>query len=379
MVLFKESRFGGAKRLYYFAKELETIASVYAICLDVCGEATPAASSNNKPQNSFFLSMAPRNNLWNKLFQTPVDLSRQIGVMAPEIRKFLPEVTFDVVLCAYPLTLGFIGKNALFTAKKVIYLEDDLLLEVYRRDVYKYGKNLPNPLKYFRYYQLLSYYQSKLPYIHSVINISPQERDVTKGYFPGVCTNVVKYGVPMEEYSFLLPPKDRTVLGFIGNFHHEPNLKALFWLVNALFPAITEAIEGVRLVIAGKGIPEEAINGQSGMPQVSFIENIERLNDFYSSIGIFINPVISGRGLRTKVVEAAAFGRPIISTKLGCEGLEELMVQIAETEEGFIEGIRHLRCPENYNQARNHNREVIETCYSTTAIGKQLFDIIVSN
>jgi len=67
---------------------------------------------------------------------------------------------------------------------------------------------------------------------------------------------------------------------------------------------------------------------QPGHPRVG---DVEDLTQFYGSIGIFINPLRQGRGLRTKVVEAAAFGRRFLSTAFGAEGLEELQLRLCET------------------------------------------------
>ena len=105
---------------------------------------------------------------------------------------------------------------------------------------------------------------------------------------------------------------------------------------------------------------------------------MEDLTQFYRSIGIFINPVRQGRGLRTKVVEAAAFGRPILSTALGAEGLEELQLRLCETKEQFLEALRTLVGNEEYHRVAEHNREAVVRSFSSAKLGETLMDILAA-
>jgi glycosyltransferase involved in cell wall biosynthesis len=103
---------------------------------------------------------------------------------------------------------------------------------------------------------------------------------------------------------------------------------------------------------------------------------VDDLATFYAGIHVFANPVREGRGMRTKVLEAAAYGRPVVSTDLGAEGLEDLdLPRFGSAEEfvgvclGLAEGLRRA-------DVAARNRAVVEQRYSTAAIGRVLLDAL---
>lgn len=134
-------------------------------------------------------------------------------------------------------------------------------------------------------------------------------------------THVFQYRIPMEDFPARSLPLSGKVIGFIGNYAHAPNLDALSWLTGTLIPAIRAKCHDARFILAGKGIPPSIREKHGAVSSVEFREDVADLSDFYSDKGIFINPIISGRGMRTKLNEAAAFGRPTVPTSLGAECL----------------------------------------------------------
>jgi glycosyltransferase involved in cell wall biosynthesis len=72
--------------------------------------------------------------------------------------------------------------------------------------------------------------------------------------------------------------------------------------------------------------------------------------------------------LRTKLIEAAAFGRPIVSTALGAEGLADLEMGIAEEADAFAaEAVRRAAGPSE-REAAGRNRRVVERAYGLDAV-----------
>ncbi|HEX2613573.1 MAG TPA: glycosyltransferase family 4 protein, partial [Fibrobacteria bacterium] len=113
-----------------------------------------------------------------------------------------------------------------------------------------------------------------------------------------------------------------------------------------------------------------------GNPAIRLLENIPDVSRFYADITVFVNAVREGRGLRTKVVEAAAFGRPIVSTPLGAEGLESFRMPIFNDVESLAQGLRTLEDVGEWRKAAHHNRSIVEAGFSVRSIGTSLMDLL---
>ncbi|HVT16739.1 MAG TPA: glycosyltransferase family 4 protein [Thermoanaerobaculia bacterium] len=126
-----------------------------------------------------------------------------------------------------------------------------------------------------------------------------------------VCTEA--FTPPAEE------PREPAVL-FVGNFAHRPNLHGLAWFVDRVWPAIAGAVPDARLDVVGpglEGLPPRRLE----RPRVRLHGHVEDLPARYRAATVFVNPILSGGGMRGKVLEAFASGRPVVSTPLGMEGI----------------------------------------------------------
>jgi hypothetical protein len=114
---------------------------------------------------------------------------------------------------------------------------------------------------------------------------------------------------------------DEPVLMFLGGYGYLPNAIAAEYLVLRIWPLIRREYPKSRLVIAG-GSPERiACYGQpqTGVEYSGFVEDLDAL---YRRARVVCCPIRTGGGTRIKVIEAAAYGKPIVSTHVGAEGLE---------------------------------------------------------
>lgn len=130
---------------------------------------------------------------------------------------------------------------------------------------------------------------------------------------------VVPNAVPVRPRVEALPP-EKTVM-FIGVHDYPPNADAVERLVKRVWPAIRQRVPDARLLIAGRGGEHLPIFQQSA-PGVEFLGFVPDLDALYARSRVVCCPLSVGAGTRTKLVEAAAYGKPMVSTRLGAEGLE---------------------------------------------------------
>ncbi len=372
MFLFRESRFGGAKRLYYLAKELEKRAELHVLCLDVCHESEAAACFGPEFANlySIPLDFNEKNGFFS--LSLPINLSPKLDKVKATWFPYV-DTSFDAVVLAYPAALSFLEKGLVKLPANRLYIEDDLPLETYRKD-FASGNPLPKRIyKYLRYLQLYAYYRKRLREVRTFVAISREEEQIVKKDFPGIKTIVMKYGLPKSEIPERMKNAKRARLGFIGNFQHPPNLDAMLWLLESLFPYLHRNHPNLSLIIAGRYIPEHLIQHHAVRDGVEFMESPESLNIFYDNIGIFINPIRTGRGMRTKVVEAAAYGKPIVSTVLGAEGMEDLRIRKVDNEVGILAEVEKLQDPNEWENDSDFNYHRIREFYTQEAMADSLW------
>jgi len=108
---------------------------------------------------------------------------------------------------------------------------------------------------------------------------------------------------------------------FIGSYTYAPNIEAAELLLNNIFPIVRELMPTAHLLIAGNQVERLPSFGRefSGVEFVGFVQNVSEL---YRRVSVVCCPIQWGGGTRIKIIEAAAHGKPVVSTTLGAEGLE---------------------------------------------------------
>lgn len=125
--------------------------------------------------------------------------------------------------------------------------------------------------------------------------------------------------VPMPGETDQTSP-EQSVL-FLGGYHYPPNSEAADRLITRIWPIIRGRVPAARLIIAGN-FPEK-IASFAGRPEgVEFTGLVDDLNALYRRSRLICCPLMNGGGTRLKLIEAAAFAKPMVSTTVGAEGLD---------------------------------------------------------
>ncbi|MEW6250726.1 MAG: glycosyltransferase family 4 protein [Planctomycetota bacterium] len=139
------------------------------------------------------------------------------------------------------------------------------------------------------------------------------------------------------------PPR----LLYLGNFSggvESPNGDGLVWMLEAIWPRVQAVVPDAELVVAG-AIDDELRRRCAARPGVRAAGFVDDLAAAFADAALSIAPLRFGTGTRIKILESLAHGCPVVSTPLGCEGLElahgyELLV--AGTPQSFTEACSGL-------------------------------------
>jgi glycosyltransferase involved in cell wall biosynthesis len=128
---------------------------------------------------------------------------------------------------------------------------------------------------------------------------------------------VIPNSVPIPETR---PLQKEPVLLFIGTYAYKPNALAAEELVTQIWPIVRAAHPTATLVIAGE-LPERIRTFKEQHEGVKYAGFVPDLDALYESVRVVCCPMRTGGGTRIKIIEAAAHGKPVVSTRIGAEGL----------------------------------------------------------
>lgn len=154
-------------------------------------------------------------------------------------------------------------------------------------------------------------------------------------------------------------------IGFGGNFGHPPNVDALRWLIREIAPAVAAQCPGVEFRIVGKGVPGDLL--ENAHPSVRFDGFVKDYGQFVRSCSAMVAPLRFGGGVKIKVLESLAYGRPVIATPIGAEGIplgeSEGLICARSAEEIVRRIVQHSAKPESGIEAARRGAQLVAEVY----------------
>jgi len=165
-----------------------------------------------------------------------------------------------------------------------------------------------------------------------------------------------------------------TVL-FVGNYQHRPNLHALLWFAQEVWPKVATSHPDAVFEVVGPSL-EEGPRRQLQAAGIRVLGRVEDLVVRYQSAWVFVNPILSGGGMRGKVLEAFACGLPVVSTRMGMEGIAaESEVQFLEAEVSHSFALQIGRYLQDSEMRAAHGtaaRRLVESTYDARGVFARL-------
>lgn len=140
------------------------------------------------------------------------------------------------------------------------------------------------------------------------------------------------------------PPARAPMLLFVGIFSYDPNSAAAEYFIDTIWPRIRAQVPDACVIFAGAH-PEHVSHYREPPPGVAFPGFVRDLSDLYADARVVVCPIRTGGGTRVKIIEAAAYARPVVSTTLGAEGLgfeNGAEILLRDDDKGFAEACIEL-------------------------------------
>lgn len=290
------------------------------------------------------------------------------------IKDILLQRKFDLV---HIDVLDIANMVALFSSLPVVLNEQNIEALILKQR-YQRIKNLKQKMViYFEWRKLKRFEDRILPKFNHIITVSELDRNYVKKIHPHLPVSVVPNGV---DPNFFTQKESSSILGdnnivFTGLMDWPPNIDAVLYFCQEIFPLIKEKNRNIKFFIVGQRPTKEvlALKTDRSIEVTGYVEDVR---PYVTSSQVFVVPLRIGGGTRLKILEAMAMGVPVVSTPTGCEGLNvahQKNILIADKPKDFAQAvIRVMDDKELCNKITTNSRLLVEQEYDWREISKKL-------
>lgn len=222
--------------------------------------------------------------------------------------------------------------------------------------------------------KLRSFEQKHLRLPDFIVPISKPDQQVFKSWGIEVKSISIPVGIEWSKYNLMKFHSEQPLqIGFIGALDWLPNVEGLEWFLKNVWKPFNLA-KYAQLNIAGRNMPEKIRN--KNIPSTTFFGDVPNAIDFMRNNDVLIVPLLSGSGMRVKILEGMALGKVIITSSLGAEGIpitDGQNIIIADTPNLYAQNI--IKMSTNFTEASRIGlaaKYLIQSKFSNHKLGEQL-------
>jgi glycosyltransferase involved in cell wall biosynthesis len=204
-----------------------------------------------------------------------------------------------------------------------------------------------NPLKkwYVGYLakKLKKYEIQMLNSYDGIAAITKVDADYLKGLGCRIPIAVIPFGIDISDYNVKPLSEGKISLFHLGSMDWFPNQEGIKWFVDNCWGKISSDFPEIKLYLGGRNMPEWLLDSKE--KNIVTLSCVEDAHAFISSHTIMIVPLLSGSGVRIKIIEGMALGKAIISTTIGAEGINcenGKNIMLADTPDDFYKVVKML-------------------------------------
>lgn len=287
----------------------------------------------------------------------------------PEMQQALADLAagtpFDIVH-ADQLNMG---QYALpFTSSRKVLDLHNALWMLYKR----MAETTPatNPMKYIlmRDWALLRRYEGELcRQFDAVTAVTEEDRQLLIQAGAQEDITVIPIAIDTDEQAQIVRKPTSPHIVHIGTMYWPPNINGINWFLESIYPQIKQQVPDVRCTLIGARPPESIIQRSYVDRTLTVTGYVENPLPFLEDASMMVIPLQAGGGMRVKILNALAQGIPMVSTSIGCEGIQvthEQDILIADEADDFASACVRLLTDYDLNaQLTAAGRRVAEQCY----------------
>ncbi len=205
-----------------------------------------------------------------------------------------------------------------------------------------------------------------LTHYPNLTTLTPRLTQCVQKLAPGSRVTTVPLGLDASLYHFDAEPSgDGATLGLIGSFEWEPTHSAAVRLLERLWPEIKRRVPAAKLSIVGRNA-RASLSDYLNVPDVTVLENVPDITPHFKALDVLLYAPGEGSGVKVKILEAFAFGVPVVTNRHGIEGLpveDRVHAAVAESDLDLISRASELLLDgDRRKRQRIAARTLLEEC-----------------
>ena len=153
-----------------------------------------------------------------------------------------------------------------------------------------------------------------------------------------------------------------------------PNDEGIKWFLKEVWPLLHKKLPDLKVYLAGREMPDWLKNLK--LENIVVVGEVPDAHEFIAEKSISIAPLLSGSGIRVKIIESMAMGKSVVSTSIGAEGINYTdgeNILIADSPEDFCNAIINLYSnPDEAKKIGNNARKLVNQEHSSKKIIEHL-------
>ncbi len=223
----------------------------------------------------------------------------------------------------------------------------------------------------------LSAYESRVcATVNEIVAVSDVDAGIIGHLAPDTPVTVVPNGVDTEFFSPGVWPAVPSSMVYVGGLSWFPNLDAIDFFTREILPHLVKSVGDAQLTVVGQVPSQRTLDPWRGQDRVRFTGLVDDIRPIVGGASVYVVPLRIGGGTRLKILDAMAMGKAVVTTSVGCEGLEvqngrDLL--IADGVEDFSAAVLQvLRDPQLAARLGAAGRACVERRYQWSAIAERM-------
>lgn len=293
------------------------------------------------------------------------------------LENILRENEFDVIQFEGLFVVPYLDVVKNNSQAKLIYRAHNIVFDVWERLANSEKFTPRRKYLHFLARRLKAYETEQINRFHQIFAISEPDRQSLVRYGCETCMDVFPVALDFEKYIIDTSKTSFPTLFHIGAMDWRPNKEGLEWFIEEIWPDIEKVNSELRFYVAGKSMPQQFYDYDSDNLVVE--GEVFDAVEFMNSKAIMIVPLLSGSGMRVKILEGMAMKKCVIATTYAAEGLNcenGRDILIADTADEFYRCI--LQClthPNRWREIGENARKTVERDHNLSAVSQRMLNV----
>jgi glycosyltransferase involved in cell wall biosynthesis len=297
--------------------------------------------------------------------------------MDAKLMEVLKNNSFDVIQLETLFVAPYLNTIRKHSKAKIVLRSHNIEYLLWERRAEKTSNPLTKIYLRILAKRLKTFELNMLNQYDGIASITPEDAE---GFKKLGCTKPVisiPFGIDIKSFQVNPDIKQEFPSCFhLGAMNWSPNIEGVKWLLDSVWEKVTAQQSAMKLYLAGRFMPDWL--NKLSKKNVEVVGEVKSQFEFMQAKGIMLVPLLSGGGMRIKIIEGMATGKTIISTSIGAEGVpyeHKKNILIANTPEEFADCISLcVNNPDLYTSIGKNAQQLINEHFDNNKICRDLIN-----